>query len=606
MDIDLEKSINEAIDHLKSLSMDSFDYQLMDPIARMMLVALIHESNKIKDQIDSIGQKISDRFCEDFIPRNEIGAMPAIAVVSPTFRKNRNLDTIPMSSNVSFAFKPSGSRIALNYIPIFKNTLIPQNEIVVLTPHYMKCKNQTIDISMEKKNEIWVGINTEAELDTLKDFSFYIEGIEHIQPERITIVNNDEYDLEFSSMSSLENIEMLEPFDSQQTSGKFISLVRHWKEYLQELPNGSLFYITDSLRDRDTFKKKSFPRKFGMWLEEDALNYLDQLKDTIWIAISYPEDYTIPDNCEVKINAFPVVNIDINTITLTQASPIAKLEKQDESFFIQVIETSNASIRQGFNMSKDDIVIRDFNAACYNNGDLYRDVRNLYNHFVEDYYAFIEYNGIKDGEDIKRLKELINKIGKSVGTQNSKYKFDSGTYVMKNINQYPPSISTKVSYMTTFGEIGNSLRKTTSDNEKEQKLECKRMPIIETVVPVIVGAMGGKDRANADSRYEQLRYYTLTNDRLFTKMDVDAFVRKELISIYGKEEFKRIMIKIHIEGVGSHDYVHRGVHIDIEFKDEKNYKKATDSCLDRKLLQKIKNRSCISMPIKINLINLEK
>ena len=50
-------------------------------------------------------------------------------------------------------------------------------------------------------------------------------------------------------------------------------------------------------------------------------------------------------------------------------------------------------------MNTEDIVIRDFDAACYNNGDLYRDVRNLYNRFVEDYYAFIEYNGIKDGEE---------------------------------------------------------------------------------------------------------------------------------------------------------------------------------------------------------------
>ena len=78
-------------------------------------------------------------------------------------------------------------------------------------------------------------------------------------------------------------------------------------------------------------------------------------------------------------------------------------------------------------MSAEEFVIRDFDAHCYHHGDLYRDIRNLYNHFIEDYYAFIEYNGLKDGQDIKRLKELVNKIAKSVGEKNDKFKYDSGT-----------------------------------------------------------------------------------------------------------------------------------------------------------------------------------
>lgn len=135
-------------------------------------------------------------------------------------------------------------------------------------------------------------------------------------------------------------------------------------------------------------------------------------ENTLWLQIEYPENYVVPENCSVVLNALPIVNISVNTLTLTQSSPIAKLQKQEDSFFVQVLETSNSTHKQGFGMNTEDIVIRDFDAACYNNGDLYRDVRNLYNRFVEDYYAFIEYNGLKDGEDIKRLKELINKIEK--------------------------------------------------------------------------------------------------------------------------------------------------------------------------------------------------
>lgn len=327
-------------------------------------------------------------------------------------------------------------------------------------------------------------------------------------------------------------------------------------------------------------------------------------ENTLWLQIEYPENYVVPENCSVVLNALPIVNISVNTLTLTQSSPIAKLQKQEDSFFVQVLETSNSTHKQGFGMNTEDIVIRDFDAACYNNGDLYRDVRNLYNRFVEDYYAFIEYNGLKDGEDIKRLKELINKIGKSVGSQNPKYKFDSGTYVMKNINQYTPTLSTKVSYITTQGELGNSLQ-VFPEGDKDHKLECKKLPVIAQSVPIVVGAMGGRDKSDADSRYEQIRYYSLTNDRLYTKMDIEAYVRKELVAIYGKEEFKRIFIKTSIEGVSGERNVQRGLYIDVEFKDKKNYVKAIERSLEERLQQKICNKSCISMPITITLKNLE-
>ena len=89
-------------------------------------------------------------------------------------------------------------------------------------------------------------------------------------------------------------------------------------------------------------------------------------------------------------------------------------------------------------------------------------------------------------------------------------------------------------------------------------------------------------------------------------MDVEAFVRKELIAIYGKEEFKRINVNVHIEGAAGKESVQRGLYVDIEFKDKKNYEKALDEYIDIKIQRKIINNSCLSMPILIILINLDK
>ena len=363
------------------------------------------------------------------------------------------------------------------------------------------------------------------------------------------------------------------------------------------MEDASLLYMTDKIHDRDLFKPRAYPRVFQQWLEDEVLDCFET--NTLWLQLVFPEGYEVPDLCGITMNVLPVVNVDVNCLTLTQASPIAKLQKQEDSYFLKIIETSSSSHKQGFNMSSEEIIVRDFDASCYHNGDLYRDVRNLYNKFIDDYYAFIEYNGIKDGEVLKQLRETINRLGKSVGDKNAKFKFDSGTYVMKNMNQYPPTTSTKVSYMTTQGKVGNS-------PQIGETMENKKLPAIEQKTTIVVSAMGGADKASADERYEQLRYFSLTNDRLYTKMDIEAFLRKEIMAEFGKDEFKRIFLRINIEGVGGETSLQRGLYIDIEFKDKKNYEKAIQNSFDKLMKQKIEGKSCISMPIVVELINLEK
>ena len=595
MDIELEKNINAAVEYLKEISNEKLDFRLMDPIAKMMLVSLLHESQKIKDYIDGIGDKIIERFCEDFIPRREIEAMPALSVIEAKFKPKKDSETIIVGNNSSFVYKIGDSKIQINYIPIFNTLCIPYQNLYTLNPQKLCVGDKIYDIVMDKPNCIWIGINTKAEIETLKGLSLIIEGTNGVLPEHI-FVGPEDNELEFSDMTKMENIEMVEPFDSQQSSGQFFSIIENWKDNLTNMGNKSLLYITDETKDRDVFKQRAYPKIFEKWVEEDGLNSFDE--STIWLKLEFQNDYVIPENTSITINVLPVTNIDINNITLTQITPIAKLQKQDNSFFLQIIETSNSANKQGFNMSNDDIIVRDFDASCYHEGNLYRDIRTIYNHFIDDYYAFIEYNGIKDGETIKQLRDLINIIGKSVGTHNSKYSFDSGTYVMKNMDQYPQSSLIKVSYTTTLGKLGNTPK-------LGETMENKKLPSIEKELPIIVSSMGGADKANVDERYENLRYYTLTNDRLYTKKDIEAFLRKEIITEFGKEEFKRIFTELKIEGAAGETKLQRGLYITIKFKDKKNFEKAVSSSFKHRIHQKIVNRSCISMPIIVTLLNLD-
>lgn len=595
MDVALEQRINAVIEHLNRISSEQIDYQLLDPVAKMMLVALIHECQKIHDCVDGIPDKIIDKYCSDFIPRDKIAATPAIAVVELRFKAQRIMSTLQLRNGMAFSYKPAGEKIPLNYIPIFQTLAIPYNGIYILTPGKLYTSTTIYDIAIDKRNCLWIGINTNAEIDCMKNFSLLVKGTHGIAPLSVTLENSGQK-LNFTDMSRFDEIDMAEPFDAQQSSETMFSMIEAWKDKLLGIDNGTLVCITDDTVDRDIFKPRAYPKIFQNWLESETLDCFTD--GTIWLRLEFPEGYTVPDDCSAVLNVLPVVNVDVNTLTLTQSTPIAKLQKQGNSYFLQVLETSNSDHKQGFNMSADEIIIRDFDASCYNNGDIYREVRSLYNHFIDDYHAFMEYHGIKDGELIRVLRETINKIAKNIGNQNAKYKFDSGTYAMKNMNQFPLSTSTKVAYLTTAGEIGNSPR-------EGETMENKKLPSIDKDLPVIVSATGGRNKAGIDERYEMLRYYSLTLDRLYTKKDIEAFLRKEIISTFGKDEFPRIFIRMNISGAKGEKRLQRGLYIDIDFKDKKNYERAIATGFDKRVHQGIIAHSCISMPIILNMNNLE-
>ena len=47
MDIDIERRVNEAIEQLRKMSIDEIDFDQMDPVAKMMLIALVNEVQKV-------------------------------------------------------------------------------------------------------------------------------------------------------------------------------------------------------------------------------------------------------------------------------------------------------------------------------------------------------------------------------------------------------------------------------------------------------------------------------------------------------------------------------------------------------------------------------
>lgn len=582
----IQKNIDELIVELKNTGLN-----INDPVSRLMTVTLLHQAQKIKDEIAELPSRIVERICDTFVPKNKIDAIPALSLVQPSAKSKRDITPHNVVDGCYFTYKID-SKQSLSYYPLYKNLILPFAKSYLLTPTIFRTSDSFSKIQFGKKGQVWIGMEISEEIETLQNVSFYIRGTNGVIPKRI-LVGASPYELNFVSADRLDCIPMMEPFDSQQMNSKNLTVVSHWQNVLSNADNGRLIYIIDVIKDRDLFKCKAYPKSFQQSLESTDL---DKFADnTLWLLFDFGEEYTVPESIDIIPNVMPVVNVNVNSVTLTQSSPIAKLTKNDGSYFLSVIETPLSLQKQGFNVNEEDFVIRDFDSRAYNADNLLKDVRNLYNHFIEDYYAFVDYYGLKDGELIRSLRETVNKIGKSVLSNNEgQNRFDEGVYAMRNVKLISQTSPIKVSYMTTMGRKGNLPQEGVS-------MENKKDAALEKEVKVILSAMGGEDRATADQMYEMLRYYILTSDRLYTKMDIDAFIRLNLIKEFGKEEIKRISYVISIQGAEGVSKLQRGIYIDIAFKDNKNYQKALSIALDRKLRQQIIDKSCIAMPITVSL-----
>lgn len=587
MDAVLQSNIDELIIELKEsgINMD-------DPVSKLMVSTLLYQARKIRDEIYNIPDRVLDRLCSYFIPANKICAMPALCLVQPSLKGKKGVGAHLLSDGTFFTYKMDG-KLSLSYYPLYRNLIVPVASTSILAPKFLLTKESRVELSLSENGHVWFGLEVPVEIDSLEGVSFYIRGTSGVLPERI-FVGAEMKELSYATAENMSDIPMMEPFDSQQATPSSIDMFAGWKSVMTDTGNGRLIYITDPLKDRDIFKCRPYPKSFQQLLESTDLDKFES--NTLWILFDFGNDYEVPADIEIMPNVVPVANVNVNTVSLTQSSPIAKLTKSDGSYFLNIVETSLAAQKQGFNAVDDEVVVRDFDSSCYNPGVLYRDVRNLYNRFIEDYHAFVEYHGLKDGELIRSLRELVNKIGKSVvSPQDIKSRYDEGTYAMRSIGINSLASAIKVSYLTTFGRLGNS---PCAGNLMENKKDAA----IDKEVKVIVTGAGGEDKAGADQRYEMLRYYALTSDRLFTKMDIDAFIRMWLLKEFGREEVRRISHEITVRGAGCSERLARGLYIDIRFKDRKNYDKALHTSFDKKLKQMILDKSCLSMPVIVNLI----
>lgn len=504
-----------------------------DPVAKMMLVALAHQTCELERKIDESEARLARKFSDEVLLHANIQASPAITIV----HIENGSETMPYYIDEMDIFTSKSNKC--NYRPIYRTRIVPG--------HIAACfvNNKVFQPSLPPipatwpdsihKHEIWIAYDSLNEVKSLEDLSI---AFTHPLPSRGLVAEVGDVSVPLTLM--LE--------EAPPTLGSNFILAEFWKRSL--VTRNFWLYRFGHCQDKRVLRRGEIPA----WIRD---SYDSEILEPfvgnqyLWIRIKADSGISVPDSIGVDFNYLPLVNYDINDEKLSYAEPIKSLENDKTcTYFLGV--SHNQEIAQEY-------FIRDFDVTQYDNERIREDVTSLYHHYVNDYFAFVDNNALHDGAVLRQLRQSMMQVYDSLDEyRTGTLRPYGGVYAIRNPrnNQQPIVIT----YFTTNGARGNELNRgycLSSTNAAVGKVE------------VIIDAFGGRDKVKDEhTRNELARYSANSCDRLFTRMDLLQFCKVELMRAFGEDALRSCNVNITENTVPVENHIEKCLTIHFNFNSD--------------------------------------
>ena len=500
---------NKVAEIQQALEQDEQRISLSDPVAKMMLVALAHQSCEIERKMDQTVERLSERFCDQVLLQSNLKAQPAVTVLS--IGNGRECTPYFIDENDAFTYKPT----KCNYRPIFKTRIVPGRLMAcfmnntLLQPDKQPVQATWPDNRYNK--ELWLAFDAAGEVNTLEDVMI---ALSHPLPDDSLTAEVGDVQIPLSLVME----------DMPRTLNSNFMLAEFWKKSL--VYYGLWLYRFGKCSNKRTLHRGEIPA----WIMD---SYAQEILEPfignrfLWIRIKTDRGISLPLDTAILLNCIPAVNYDIQDVKLNYSEPIQRLENDKTgTYFLDVVQNQEQA---------QDFFIRDFDVNQYDNERIREDVTNLYRHYVNDYFAFVDSNSLHDGATLRALRQSMMQVYDSLDEfRSGNVRPYGGTYAIRNPrNNQQPMVLT---YFTTNGERGNLLRRggrLTSTNAAVGDVEA------------LIDATGGRNKVrDIKTRKELARHIVNSNDRLFTKMDLLQYCKMEFMRAFGEEAISYCQISL--------------------------------------------------------------
>ena len=470
-----------------------------DPVINLLLSALSYQAYHIHKNCHQSEEKILRELRDRILPFHLIKPIPAFSVVETKLKQGNDEKTMDETCVFEFA---NNKKQKFNFAPLLNTKII----------------NAELEMIDQVDEKVWkFKLQSAKPLTNLSGLSFYMGTHEKIEIERIKYCDEE---LPLIKPSQYDQL----PFTKWFTNAHLFLNQNYYLfgtyDYWQEIfliNNVRLFYIGQY------DKRIALNKESGMELE---------------ITFNSPTLYA---NNRLKINCFPVVNVEKKEADLDGKNPMKDLTSDTGQFLNLLADKENEK-------DMDAVFIRQHGVERYNSDQLFEQMQEMLYRYNADYYAFQSIRELNTTDKLENLQNVMDEIRSIVNKSAEKKIKDHYYAVLKNNHNETKRV--RLNYLTTAGASANGIK-------KEEKATKTPISLDNNKTILLIETKGGKNAIHDESQKEDIaNYYFQTQDRLITPADIGIFIKTfyyddgklddeiENISITRENEYMRIMINL--------------------------------------------------------------
>lgn len=557
---------NRVAEMQQALEKEELCVSMADPVAKMLLVALAHQANDIDRKIEGVITRLSEKFCYQVLQNCDMRALPAVGIIK--IDNGKEYSPYPVDETTAFTLKSA----KCNFRPLFRTQIVPGSVICSYADGVLHYPYQE-PIWAQKDNvqhpgEVWVAYEAASEVDSLETTILALNHPLSSDTELTVEVSNQTY--------------ILRPAMEEEVYGlnSNFMLIEYWKQHL--VYHRLWLYRFGRAEHSMPIVKSDMP----MWMYEmfDAETLASiSARRFMWLRITSLSGCTLQADSHVEFNCLPVAEYDIHTVKLSYTEPVKPLENMKNGMqFLDVVQDAELV---------DEFFVRDFDVNQYDNSRISEDILNLYRHYMDDYYAFVDSNSLNDGTTLRNLRMAMVQITDALSDISGGQKPFNGVYAIRSPrnNQQPIVIS----YIVTHGEKGNQLKAGT-------KITSSLAATGE--VYSLTDAVGGRNKISGNmARRELAKFEVNSNDRLFTKIDILNYCKLELLRAFGDDALRFCKISSSEGMVPVDNHIEKCLNVTFSFTSERYYNMAKELNFEEYLRVNIEMRKSNYIAIRILL-----
>lgn len=534
----MDESVRRKVQEIqKALEGEELRMSKSDPVAKMMLVALAHQADEIERKMDSSIDRLANRFANEVLMNSPYSPQPAISLLK--IGNGKEYTPYKIDEKVTFTLKNA----KCNFRTLIPALIVPGKVVgmyangVLHFPYEQPIARQMGAILHD--GEIWIAYEAASEIDTFNGVTFALNHPLSASNQIQASIGKVKYP-----------ISLVIDEDQNLLSDNFM-LAEYWK---QHLINHRLWLYRFGKSESDMpIVTLDMPGWLYDMFDHETLSRLSS-KRYIWINISGIDTSSIPLDSHIELNCIPAANYDIGSVKLSYTEPIKQLDNpKNGSQFLDIIPEPGMV---------EDFFIRDFDVNQYDNSRIAEDIVNLYRHYVDDYYAFVDSNSLNDGAVLRNLRMAMVQVSDATSEVTKAQKTFNGTYIIRNPhNSNQPIV---IGYITTQGGRGNLLK-------AGSQLSSSFAGCGEVIA--LTDAVGGRNKITGPiGKRELAKFIANSNDRLYTEIDIIQYCKVEFLRVFGDDISRHLNISIKRNTIEIDNHIEIRQIVFIEINSERYFK----------------------------------